>query len=436
METLNSSAKSQPQEEQPESLASDLPVADKSSLSWKELRDMLAITLRAGQLLLAHGANTARIEETMQHLALALGIEALDVYITPTALIATATSQGDHRTRIERGSFRENNLGRVAAVIEVSRQAAAGLLDAAAVRAALEHIASQPRSYTLWQTVLVSTLASACFPVLFGGGWAEFSATFLATLVVQLLRPRLRQVDLGRFITTWIIATIATGLTLLLTTLLAAPTPSIALTGSLLLVIPGALMVSAVSDLFRGDLLPGLARGAAAVLIIVAIATGIWTVLLLSGAQIAPALPGQSSPLLVLLLNPIITLGLALSFDVPRRALLGCVVTGLLAYAVQRGALNLGVPPEPALFSAGLAVGLSAALLARWLKLPSAIFAIPSFIPLVPGILAFSTILAFFRADYATGTENLIRTALLNGALAAGLGMVNALVRIRRQSRF
>lgn len=433
MENLTLPTDSQPQTAQ---LAPSEPPITTPYDSGEELRQMLTITLRAGQLMLAHGANTARIEETMRHLALALGIETLDVYATPTAIIATAAAQGDHCTRVERGSFRENNLSRVAAVIEVSRQAVAGHLDAAAVQASLERIATQPRSYNAWLILFVPTLASACFPVLFGGGWPEFSATFLATLVVQLLRSRLRHVDLGRFITTWLVAGAATGLTLLLTTLLAAPAPSLALTGALLLLIPGALMVSAVSDLFRGDLLPGLARGAAAVLIIVAIATGIWTVLLLSGAQLAPALPGQSKLLLVVLINPIITLGLALAFDVPRRALPGCVITGLLAYAVQRGALALGVPPEPALFSAGLAVGLSAAVLARWLKLPSAVFAIPSFIPLVPGILAFSTILAFFKGDYASGTEDLIRTALLNGALAAGLGTVNALVRIRRQSRF
>lgn len=433
MENLNLPTERQPHVAEP---ASPDPLATQPPLSREKLPDRLAIILRAGQLMLAHGASTARIEETMQHLGKALGLESLAVYITPTALIVTATAHGDYHTRVERGYFRENNLSRVAEVIEVSRQAAAGRLDAAAVQTALERIATQPRSYSLWLTLLTGALASACFPVLFGGRWPEFSATFLAALVAQLLRLRLRQVDLGRFITTWIIAGTATGLTLLLTTLLAAPAPQVALTGSLLLLIPGVLMVSAVSDLFRGDLLPGLARGAAAGLIIVALATGIWTVLLLSGAQIGPALPGQPKLLLVLLLNPIITLGLALAFDVPRRALLGCVITGLLASTAQRAALNLGVPPEPALFGAGLTVGVLAALLARWLKLPSALFAIPSFIPLVPGILAFSTILAFFKADYATGTENLIRTVLLNGALAAGLGTINALVRIRRKSRF
>jgi uncharacterized membrane protein YjjP (DUF1212 family) len=397
---------------------------------------MLAITLRAGQLMIAHGANTARVEETMKHLAHALGIETLDVFVTPSALMATASAGGEHRTRIAQAGFSQNNLGRMAAVIEVSRQAQAGLLDATAVQNALEQIANQPRAYGLVVTILASSVGLACFPLLFGGGGWEFMATFLATAVTQWLNLRLQRIDLGRFITTWILAAATTGITLLMTALLAAPAPKLALTGSILLLIPGVLMVSSVSDLFRGDLLPGLARGAAAGLITAAIATGIWTVLLISGAAIAPELPRQADLLLALLLTPVITVGLAVSFNTPRQALPGCALTSMLAITAQRGVLGLGAPVEPALFCAGLVIGLMAALLARLMKLPNAIFAIPSFIPLVPGVLAFSTILAFFKADYTIGTEQLIRTAMLTGALAAGLGTINALVRIRQKSLF
>jgi uncharacterized membrane protein YjjB (DUF3815 family) len=121
-------------------------------------------------------------------------------------------------------------------------------------------------------------------------------------------------------------------------------------------------------------------------------------------------------------------------FNVPRRALLlaGCV--GALAYTTRQIALAGGAPPEAAAFASGLAIGVAAELLARRLLLPTAIFSIPGFIPLVPGVQAFRTVLDFVDADYAGGTASLIQAALLTAALAAGLGTINALVRQTRQA--
>jgi len=52
---------------------------------------------------------------------------------------------------------------------------------------------------------------------------------------------------------------------------------------------------------------------------------------------------------------------------------------------------------------------------------------------LVPGAAAFRTLLAFVNADYPAGTAGLVRTALLTTALAAGLGTVSALARVRQK---
>jgi uncharacterized membrane protein YjjB (DUF3815 family) len=81
-------------------------------------------------------------------------------------------------------------------------------------------------------------------------------------------------------------------------------------------------------------------------------------------------------------------------------------------------------------------IGVLAELLARALRQPTMLFSIPGFIPLVPGSAAFRTLLEFVGADYAAGTASLVRTALLTAALAAGLGTVNALARIRQRQLF
>jgi uncharacterized membrane protein YjjB (DUF3815 family) len=56
---------------------------------------------------------------------------------------------------------------------------------------------------------------------------------------------------------------------------------------------------------------------------------------------------------------------------------------------------------------------------------------VPGIITLVPGGVAFRTMLAFAQGDTPAGTADLVRTALFAGALAAGLGTVTALAALR-----
>jgi uncharacterized membrane protein YjjB (DUF3815 family) len=79
------------------------------------------------------------------------------------------------------------------------------------------------------------------------------------------------------------------------------------------------------------------------------------------------------------------------------------------------------------MFFGGAACAILANPLSRYLGLPAAIFTTPGFIPLVPGVSAFHTVLELATGNYAGGTAMLVRTTTLIGALAAGIGIVNAL---------
>jgi uncharacterized membrane protein YjjP (DUF1212 family) len=403
-------------------------------LSRDELREVLTTALRAGQLMLENGANTARVEETVHRLGTALGAEWLDVYVTPGGIIATDTSYGEHRTKIQRVVKSGLDLSRVAAVIELSRRAELEKKSCDAVRLALEQIATQSRQYARWPTTLAVAVACACFAALFGGGSPEIVVTLIAAGAAQTLRDVLARFNLNRLLAAGVVAAAASGLALSLSTLGAAPAPTVL--ASVLLLVPGVLMVSSIADLFRGDTLSGLGRAASAFLTLAAISAGIWTTLLVSGVQVALVPVAQPGMLASLALALVATAGFAVLFDVPRRTLFVCALVGALAYGTRQGALNLGLPPEAAIFLGGVVVGLLAELFARLFHLPTSIFTIPGFITLVPGSAAFRTLLDFVSADYTSGTANSVRTALLTAALAAGFGTINALARMHRKPLF
>jgi uncharacterized membrane protein YjjB (DUF3815 family) len=242
-------------------------------------------------------------------------------------------------------------------------------------------------------------------------------------------------VQLNRLLSAGLVAAVAAGLALALATSFGATAPALAVLAAVLLLVPGVLMVSSVSDLFRGDTISGLARAASAFLTVGAISTGIWTVLLLSGAQL-DLVPASSPALWVsAALAFVAAAGFAVLFDVPWRVLAVSALVGGLAYGARDAARWLGAPPEAAIFLAGVVIGVLGEALARALRQPTSLFTIPGFIPLVPGAAAFRALLEFVSGDYTAGTASFVRTAFLTAALAAGLGTVSALARVRQRPR-
>lgn len=366
-------------------------------------------------------------------MATALGAERCDAYVTPTGIIATITAGSEHRTRIQRITRTGVDLSRVAAVLDISREAAEGRRDRAGVRAALEQVATQPRVYNRSVITVAVGLACACTAVLFGGGVEEFGVAFVAAAVAFLVRESLLGYNLSRPLLTGFVAMLVSGLALGLTRLLDTPHPAQALIASTVFLVPGVLMVSSIADLFRGDTISGVARGTAALLTLVAIAGGTWAMLLLAHDQL-DLRPGQFD---LLYAAPLLALcsagGFGVMFDVPRRALFAAAAVGAVAYLVYRLVLLSSSSVGVAAFLAGATISLLAEVLSRPFRLPTSIFSIPGFLPLVPRGAAFRTLLFFVVDDYADATVSLVRTAITVVALVAGIGTVSALARLGRK---
>ena len=126
------------------------------------------------------------------------------------------------------------------------------------------------------------------------------------------------------------------------------------------------------------------------------------------------------------------TLGFAVFFNVPRRTLLACGLTGLLGYLAQTLALGQGVPPPGAAFVGAALVGLLSEIFAYRFRLPATVFIVSGFIPLLPGITATRAMIDMMSGDYARGGLNAMSAALTAGAIAAGIGGLGAAARALR----
>ena len=139
----------------------------------------------------------------------------------------------------------------------------------------------------------------------------------------------------------------------------------------------------------------------------------------------------------------IAALGFAVLFNVPRRTLLACALCGSFAYAVRAALVEFEVLSfEAATLVAATAVSFLGTAFGRFWHAPALVFIIPGVIPMVPGALAFRTMISLIvlttdhiPADQATlmaVAVNGIKTILITGALAGGVAVPSLLLRRHR----
>jgi len=128
------------------------------------------------------------------------------------------------------------------------------------------------------------------------------------------------------------------------------------------------------------------------------------------------------------------TLGFGMLFNVPRRTLIACCVTGAVGRTVRLAAVDLGASIEGGSYIGALAVATAGYFLARFYKVPRTIFTVTGVIPMIPGVPAFSTMLEFAAGNIDAGLVNAVKTMLIGGALAMGLTTVRVLTQVQGRS--
>lgn len=123
-----------------------------------------------------------------------------------------------------------------------------------------------------------------------------------------------------------------------------------------------------------------------------------------------------------------------ISFRAPRRAVFWIGLAGVLGWAGYDLGLRAGTPYPLAVFMGAMLLGTGAELMARTLKEPVIVFAIPGLFPLVPGLIAYNGMLLLAQNQMSAAAQYLLRSMVFAGALAAGLAVPPALFRRRRHT--
>ena len=239
------------------------------------LRDVISISLWVGQMLLQHGADSARVEETVHRLGTGLGCDWMDVIVQPHAIILTTVNNHHFRTKARRIPRMGVNMQVVSRITDVVYQVDSKKMDRFDVRRELVEIDEMPPQYNRWLVVVMVGLSCAAFSRLFGGNWETFAVTWLAASTGMWVRQQMHRLYFNMFLVVMGTAFVATLIASLAIQLFTYGIPDVAVAASVLLLVPGTPLINAVEDLINGHTLTGMARGITGLIIALNIAVGI-----------------------------------------------------------------------------------------------------------------------------------------------------------------
>ncbi|MBR6594178.1 MAG: threonine/serine exporter family protein [Clostridia bacterium] len=234
-------------------------------------KDCLVLAIKIAEGMMRSGGETYRAEECCIKVLEACGASNISVIALPTALLASAEIDGEHRTESASIKSRGMDLDGIARYNSISRRLVSGEIGVDEAFAELE----QKKKESAWLSCVLTAFAAGFFAFVFGGTAIDFLPTLIAALLAQVFRHFASKLSHYGFLSVLgsciIIGVCARGAVALLPTC----SQEAIIVGGIIYLVPGLALTNAVRDTLNGDLVSGVARFADAMITAIVIAAGI-----------------------------------------------------------------------------------------------------------------------------------------------------------------
>ena len=242
-----------------------------------DIKQLFNVTLLAGEILLSSGAEIYRVEDTIERLLGLSGFEGAESFVTPSCILMTLRDpSADTLTTLRRVSVRANNLARVAQVNTLARVLCAGEITLEDANRRLESIKCS-KGFPQWAMALILLVLPVCFYLFFGGVSLMAGIICLATGAwLSAARFWMDKKSVVRFFSDMICAAGVAFLASILGLLLSvSSSANLIIISSIMPLVPGVAITTAIRDVLHGDYQSGTARVAEAFIIATAVAVGV-----------------------------------------------------------------------------------------------------------------------------------------------------------------
>ncbi len=381
--------------------------------------------------MLRAGGTAFRARQSMAALARGLRFEALSVHFGLGSVTASGRCGGEIATLVREVGAPGVNTERIAALEGLARPIPAEL-STRWLAARLAAIESAPPRYSVAQTAVAIGAACGAFAFLNGGAGPEVAACVVGGGIGQGLRSLLLRRRFNQYVVAALSALVASGVYCLVTAV-TARTPfglvrnSVGLISSVLFLVPGFPLVTALLDLLQHETAAAMSRLANASMLLLNAAVGLSVVIAVVGPSVAaPATLVIGGPLMFLLralASFVGACGFAILYNSAWRNVIHVGMVAIIGNVLRLALHDTGLGLPAATFAGAIAVGLTASLARRWSNEARVALTVPGVIMMVPGLYAFETMVYFNHGEILAGLRAALLVGFVVGAMAMGLAV-------------
>lgn len=233
-----------------------------------------------GEIMLRNGAETSRVEDTINRILRTSNFTTIESFVTPTGIFATLDDVTiDMITYVKRVHKRDVHLSRVSLANDISRKYCEGDLSLDEAMEKLYKVIDEP-PYNHRIMTLAKGIASGCFTVVFGGLLEDMITAFVIGIIVSLVLIFLERYEMPKFMSDIVAGSLIACIGIVFYYYLNIGSNfDLIIVGGIMPLVPGVAITNAIRDTMQGDLLSGISRTVDAFIVATSIAVGVGIIL-------------------------------------------------------------------------------------------------------------------------------------------------------------
>ena len=393
---------------------------------------LLDLATDLGYELAMCGAETFRIEESIERILMTYGIKS-EVFAIPNCLtVSIETAEGKPMTRMRRIGYHGNDLDGVERFSGLSRAICNRKPDPEDAMQWLEQVRQCRRSYSVPVDLLGNFLGAFGFAMVFGGSIVDGLCSGVCGLLVGVINRFMDHLKANQFFRTIAAAFPMALLAYAMQAVGLSHNADMVTIGALMILVPGLLFTNAMRDIIFGDTNSGTNRIVQVFLIAAAIALGTaaaWN--LAAWFWGAPADVDSTIGLLASLIPCFIgCMGFCIIFNIHGKGGLLCALGGVITWAIYSLTVKFFGSDLTGYFWGTLFAAAYSETMARFRKCPAISYLVVAIFPLIPGAGVYYTMRSAVQGQMDAFASQLMHTAAIAGIMAVAILLVSTSVRL------
>mgnify|MGYP000064104699 CR=1 FL=1 len=247
-----------------------------------EVKEVLNIALLSGEILLTSGSETYRVEDTIDRICSAYGIEC-ESFVTPTGIIISGwalNGPNESMSLVKRIRNRTINLHNIELINTFSRELQESTISYDEALSKLKGVKNAPY-FSFIKRLFAAGLTSFAYTVLFKGSFVDGLFAGSISMLIYSILEKMKTFNFSPYFGNFLCSLIAGLMSISAGHLINSLHVDSIIIGSIMILVPGLAITNGIRDALHGDILSSQARVVEALIIVTSIGVGVGISLLL-----------------------------------------------------------------------------------------------------------------------------------------------------------